>query len=121
MIVAGKAAGIRSPGIRDGGRSIGCDDVRVKIDEPLAGDGSAGAAHAVGGVAGRAGETVVQMASMFAEAGICHDLTQVMALSAKGVRSVNAKVRAGKKIGDQLARGRGLAQLIAAFEDMRPF
>ena len=121
MIVAGKAAGIGSPGIGDGSRSIGCDDVEVKIDEPLAGDGSACAAHAVGGVADRAGEAIVKVASMFGEAGIGHDLARVMAFSAKGVWPVDAEIGVGKEIGDQLAGRRGLTELIAALEDVRPF
>lgn len=82
VIVTREAAGIGSPGIGDGGRSIGGDDVDVKIDEPLTGDGAAGASHAVGSVAGRAREAVIEMASMFGEAGICHDLSEAMALSA---------------------------------------
>ena len=51
MIVAGKAAGVRSPRIRDGIASIGRDDIDVEIHEPLSGNGSAHAAHAMRGVA----------------------------------------------------------------------
>ena len=50
MIMAGQAPGIRRPRIRDGCRAIGGDDVDVKIDEALAGEGAANAAHTVCGV-----------------------------------------------------------------------
>ncbi len=120
VIVAGESAGIGRVRIRDRRCAIRSDDVGVEIDEALAGDGSAGASHAVSGVASGARETIVEMTGMLGEAGIRHDLSEAVALPAESVRPVDAEIRVGEKIGDQLAGCRGLAEFVTALEDVRP-
>lgn len=120
MIVAGKAARIACPRIRDRSRTIGSDDVDIKIDQPLARDCPADAAHTMSSVAGRAGEAIVDVPGMLAETGVCHDLIRIVALGAKGERSIHAEVWAGKEIGDELAWSGGLTELVAPLEDVSP-
>lgn len=120
MIVARKAARITGPRIREGGGSIGSYDVDIKVDQSLAGNGPAGAAHTMSCVAGRAREAIIDVPGVLAETGIRHDLAWVVALGAKGERSIHAEVWAGKKIGDELAGSRSLAELVAAFQDVSP-
>lgn len=100
MVVAGERARIGRVRIRDRRCAIRSDDVGVKIDESLAGDGSAGASHAMRGVAGGARETVVDVPRVFTETRVGHDLSQAVALFAESVRTVDAKIRVGKEIGD---------------------
>ena len=53
--------------------------------------------------------------------GVLHNLVgQIVALAAQGVRPVDAQVGIGKEIGDQLARRRGLAEFVAALQDVGP-
>lgn len=120
MVMAGKAARITGPRIRKGRGSIGSDDVHIKVDQALAGNGPADAAHTMSSVAGRAREAIVDVPGVFAETGIRHDLAWVVALGAKGERSIHAEVWAGKKIGNKLAGSRSLAELVAAFQDVSP-
>lgn len=120
MIVTGKAARVARPRIRNGSGSIRSDDVDIEVDEALAGDGPADATHAVRRMAGRARETVVDVPSVFAEAGVRHDLGGIVALHAKGERSIHAEVRAGKEIRNQLAGSGGLTELVTALQDVCP-
>lgn len=120
MIVTRKAAGIARPGIRNRSGSIGSDDAGIKVDEALTGDGPTDTAHAMRSVASRAGEAVADVPGMLAETGIGHDLVGIVALCAKGERSIHAEVRAGKEIGNELAGRRGLAEFVAALENVRP-
>ena len=82
MIVTREAARIAGPRIRDGGGSIRSDDVDIKVDQTFTGNGSADAAHAVSGMAGRTGEAIIDVPGVFAETGIRHDLIWVMTLRA---------------------------------------
>ena len=73
-LVAGQYAGIRGAIVGDGKAAIRGHDIHVKIDEPLTADGSAGGSHAVGGVAGGAGEAGVDVAGVPAPArGALHN------------------------------------------------
>lgn len=120
MVVAGQAARVAGPRIGNGSGSIGGDHIDIKVDEALAGDCSVDAAHAVRGMAGRAGEAVVNVPGVFAETGVGHDLVWIVALRTKSKRSIYAEVRRGKKIGNELAGSGSLAELVAAFQDVRP-
>lgn len=120
MVMAGKAARITGPRIREGGSSVGSDDVDIKVDEALAGNGPADAAHTMSSVAGRTREPIIDVPGVFAETGIRHDLAWVVALGAKSERTIHAEVGAGKKIGNKLAGSRSLAELVAAFQDVSP-
>ena len=120
VIVAREAASIGRSRIGDGRRAVGGDDVDIKVDEALAGDGPVDAAHTVRSVAGGAREAIVDVPGMFAETGVGHDLVRVVALCAKGEGSIYAEVRAGKEIGNGLAGSRSLAELITALEEVRP-
>ena len=70
VVMAGKSAGVGSPRIGDGKDAATGDDVHVKVDEPLAGDGSAGAGHAVRNVADKARKTVVDVPRVLAKARV---------------------------------------------------
>src|SRR5208282_1581479 len=94
--------------------------IEVKVYEALSGDGSAGAAHPVAGVAGGAGKAVVDVAGMLSEGGIGNDVGEVVALSAQGIGADDAEIRTGKEIDDQQTGSGGLAELVAAFENVRP-
>lgn len=120
MVVAGETAGVGGARIGDGSRSVRPDDIDVKIHEPFARNGCAGAAHAVSGVACGAGKAIIDVPRMFAEACICHDLIQVVTLSAKRIRTIDAEIRIGEEVVDQLARRRRLAEFIAALKNVRP-
>ncbi len=72
------------------------------------------------GVAGGAGETIIDMTRVLGEAGIRHNLVRVVALRAKGKRPIYAEVRRGKKIGNELAGSGSLAEFVAALQDVRP-
>lgn len=87
--MAGQTAGICSPGIGDWGCSVRRDDVDVKIDEPLSGDAPAGAAHPMRSMASRTRETLVDVLRVLAETRVSHNLCQVVALPAKGIRAVH--------------------------------
>ena len=100
MIMADQAAGIRGAVVGDRSRAVGGDDLDVKIHQAFAGDVARLRAHAVGRMAHRARESVLlNVAGVFAEAGVIHDLVEVVAL---GAQSIGAAARAA--LG---AQGRG--------------
>src|ERR1700741_3921081 len=72
-------------------------------------------------VAGGAGNAIVNVPGVFAEAGVSEDLTQIMALRAQSVRTVDGEGGVGEKIGNDLTRRRRLTELIAAFQQMAVF
>lgn len=119
--VAGQRAAVRGAVIGDGQRAVGCDHVDIEIDQPLATDRSACGSHAVRSMAGGAAETGVDVIIMVVPAGVLHDLVlQIMALAAKRIRPVYAQVGIRKQVRDELTGHGGLAELIAAFENVCP-
>ena len=114
VIVTGQRAGVGSTRVGDWVYAIRGDDVEVKVDKPLSRNRPAKVAHSMSRVASGAGKTVIDVARMLAERRISHDLIHVVALPAEGVRPIDGQIRIGKKIGDQLAGQRSLAELITA-------
>ena len=83
--MADQAAGIRRAAVGDRSATVGGDNLGVKIHQAFARNGARLCAHPVGRMARRAGESVLNMAGVFAEAGVIHDLVQVMALGAQSI------------------------------------
>lgn len=121
VVVASQTARVCGPRIRNGIGSVWRYQVEVKVREPLAGNAPASAAHSVGGMACGTGEAVINMPGVLGKAGVRNDLVQIVALRAHRIGTVHAKVRARKEIRDQLAWQSGLAELVPALQDVRPF
>lgn len=88
--MAHQRAGVRGAGVGDRRASIRSDHVDVEVHQTLAGDGSASCAHAVGGMANRAGEAGVDVTAVVVPACIGDDVVKVVALAAHGVRTLDA-------------------------------
>lgn len=68
----------------------------VKIHQPLPADIRIDAPYAVRGVTYRTTETSIDMTLMLVEAGVRHDVTEVVTLAAHGVRPVHAEIGISK-------------------------
>lgn len=121
VIVTGETAGICSPRIGDWECSVRRDDLDVKVDEPLSGNGPARAAHPMRGMAGRARKSVVHVPGVFAETAIGCDFFQVMALSAERIGAIATQIWNWEEVGDELPGPRGLAEFVTALKDVSPF
>ena len=114
-------AGVRCAIVGDGQSGIGCDDVDIEVDQPFATDGSAGGAHAMGGVADRAAEPGADVVAVMIPACVLHNLVaQVVAFLAESVGANGAQIGRWKENGNGLAGQRRLTHLVAAFENMCP-
>ena len=83
MIMTHQAAGVRCTAVRDGCRAVGGDNLDIEVYKALAGNSARLRAHSVGRMASRAGEAILSyVAGVFAEAGVIHDLIEVVALGA---------------------------------------
>ena len=119
--VAHQHAGIGAAVVGDGGAAVGSHHVGVEVDEPLAGDGSAGCAHAVRGVAGGATEAGVDVVAVLDPACVLHDLIgQVVAFATERVGPNDTEVGIGKQVGDQSAGSWGLAELVIPLQNVGP-
>src|SRR5271165_3911842 len=119
--VADEGAAVGSAVVGDGRVSVGSDYLQVEVDQALAGDVAAAGTHAVRGVAGRAGESGVDMRGVLIPAAVAQHLSgNIMALGAHGVGAVHAGIWIGIKIADALAGAGGFAELVAALQQMRP-
>ena len=119
-LVTCEHTGVGRAVVGDGRGSILGYDVDVEIHEALSADAWVGASHPVGGVARRTGEAGVDVALMLGEAGIRHDAAQAVALAAERVRTIDAEIGIAKEIIHQLPGRDGLAEFVAALEDVRP-
>jgi hypothetical protein len=70
MTMACEAARICCALVGNRGTRVGSHDIRVKIHHSFAGDRASLPAHTVCGMAGRAREPIIDVASVLAEAGI---------------------------------------------------
>src|SRR5436305_11866898 len=75
-------------------------------------------------VAGGAGESVIDMKRMLAEAAICNQLCEIVAFRAHRVRAIRRRIenRIGEQIRDSGSRGRSgrnLAELVAALQQVQ--
>ena len=120
VIVAHQSTGVLAPVVRDRDAAVGGNYRGVEVHHTLAGDCSRHTAHAMRRVTGRAGEAVIDMVGVPAEAGVVNDLVQVVALGAHCVRSRDAQVGIREQIGYRSAGNRCLAELVAPFENMPP-
>ena len=123
MIVADQTAGVGGAAVGNRDTAIGGDDVDIKIHEAFAGDGPRLCAHAVCGVANRAGEAILDMPGVLAETGVRDQLIEVVALRAQRVgaaisSALGAQDRVGKQIRNQPAGSGRLTELIPAFHDV---
>lgn len=73
-VVAYQGAGIRGARVGNRRATIGSDHIDVEVHQPLAGDGPASCAHAVGGMANRAAEAGVDVITVMVPAGIGDDV-----------------------------------------------
>ena len=121
-LVAHQCARIRSAVVRDGHSPIRGHHIHVKVDQSLAAHVSVAASHAVCRVAGGTGEAGVEVAGVLIPTGVLDDLAgQIMALSAHAVGPIHSQIRIGEEISNPLPRSGGLAEFIAALQNVRPF
>lgn len=118
--VADQCASASGTVVGDRRRTVGGDYVDIEIDEPVAGDIGVGASYSMGSVTHRAGESVVDMASVLGEGGIGDDLGEVVALAAEGVGPGNREIGIRKEVADGGARRGGLTNFVAPFKNVRP-
>jgi hypothetical protein len=118
-LMANQDAGVGRAIVGDGQATVGADDIDVEVDQALAADGSTDGSHAVSSVAGGAGKTCNDMASVLIPTGVFHDLVgEIVALGAQAIRPVDTEIGIGKEIRDWLPRQGRMAEFIAALEDM---
>ena len=122
--MADQATGVGGAAIGDRNRAVGGDDFEIKVHQALAGNAARLCAHAVTRVAHRAREAVLNMASVFAEAGVIQNLVEVVALGAQSIgAAVRAALSAQAGVREEVGNGRAgsscLTELIPAFKDMR--
>ena len=124
-IVANQAAGIRRTVVGNGSPAVGSDDPDIKIHQAFARNGARLCAHTVARMADRAGESVLlNVAGVFAETGVIHNLRKVVALGTQRVgaatgAALGVEARIGEQIRNRLARNRRLTELIPAFQNVR--
>ena len=125
VIMADQAAGVRRTVVGDGRRAVGSDDVDIKVHQAFAGNVARLDAHPVSRMAYRARESVLlNVASMFAEAGVIHDLPQIVAFGTQSIRAtagaaMGADGGVWKQIGNNLAGSGRRTELITALQDVR--
>jgi len=120
VVVAGQVAGVGGAGIGDRAGAIRRHHIEIKVHQPLAGNAPVHGSHSMRRMAGGAGKAVVDVPGVFAEGRVCGDVCQIMAFSAQGVWPVDAKIRSGKQVCNQLPWKGGLAELVAPLQDVRP-
>ena len=125
VIMAHQATRVRRAVVRDRSRAVGGDDVGIKIHQAIARNGARLGAHSVGSVACRAGEAILfYVAGVLAEAGVIHDLIEVVALGAQSIgaaagAALGAQGRVREQVRNELSRKRRLTELIPALQDVR--
>ena len=120
VIMAGKTAGLCGARIGDRSCAVRRDHVGVEVDEPFARNAPAGAAHAVCRMARGARKPVVDVPPVLTEACIGGDVLQIVTLCAKRVRAVDAEIRTGVQVRNELPWRRCLAEIVSSFEDVGP-
>ena len=125
MIVADQAAGVGGAAVGDGSRAIRRHDVLIKIHQAFAGNIAGLRAHSVGRVAHRARESILlNMAGVFAEASVIHDLRQDRGTSRTTHRGRRLappsalRFGLGKELVTSLPGTWRLAEFIAALENV---
>jgi len=125
VIVADQAAGVHRAVVGDGEGAIRSDDLEIKIHQAFAGNSPRLRAHAMRRMAHGAREPILDhMPGMLAKAAAIHDLGEIVAFGAQGVRSaicttLGAQVGIGKQIRNEFACHGRLAELISSLQDMR--
>lgn len=119
MAVAGQAAGIGRPIIRNRIPAIRCDYINIEIDEPVSRDSAALSTDPMSRMAGGASKPIINMSGVLAEAGIGQDLAEIVTLRAQGVGTVDRQVRIGEQVHDGSSRRCRLAEFIMPFEQMQ--
>ena len=123
--MADQATGVRRAVVRDRKRPVGSDDLGIKIHQAFAGNAARLCAHPVARMAYRARESVLlNMASVFAEAGVIHDLIEVVALGAQSIgaaarAALGAQAGVGEQVGNERTGSPRLTELVAAFQEVR--
>lgn len=116
--VTNQNAGVRGPGIRNWEAAVRGDHIDVEVHQSLSGDGPAARAHAVGGMANRTSETSINVVAVLVPACIRDDIIEVMTLATHRIGALDAQIRVGIQVGNQLS-GRGrLVKLVVALEDV---
>src|SRR5215469_4141991 len=117
-VVARQATRIPGAVVHNGSTAVLRHDPSIEIHHSLARNASGDSAHTVCGVANRTRETVVKVVGVAAEAGVTHDLGEVVAFDAHAVGTGGTQIRIGKKIRYRSTRNRSLTEFIAPFEQM---
>lgn len=120
VIVAGKAARICGPRIRNGTWPVWCDHSNVKIHEPFPRNVGVAAPHSMGCMTRGTREAVIDVPGVLGKACIAENLRQIVALPAKSVGAVHTEIGARIEIGDQQPGARSLAELVTALKNVRP-
>src|ERR1035441_8884363 len=126
VIMADQATGVRRMVVRDRSPAVGGDYVGIKIHQAFARNVARWCAHPVGRMAYRARESVLlNVAGVFAEAGVIQDLREIVALGTQSIRAADGAAlcaygRVREQIRNELARNRRLTELIPALQDERP-
>jgi len=116
--MTGQTARIYSLHVGNRDFAIRSNHIKIEIHHPLSRNRCHLGTHSVCRVANRAGKSVVDVASVLAEASIAHDAGQVVTLGAKGIVASRSQIGREIQVHDRLTRGVRLAHIIAALQDM---
>ncbi len=132
VIVAGERAGVGSAIVgnrraEEARARVLSHNFQIEIHHALAGDIRRIWAHAVSGVAHRAGESCVDVQRVLAKAGIGKNVGQVVTFGAQRIRAPGSRIgNGGKKVRDCASRSGcwrkswgDLAELVTALKNMR--
>src|SRR5205807_3208767 len=100
-VVARERASVRALVVTHRRTRIRRHHIRVEADQTLPGCVRTAVAHAMPRMAGRTAKSRIDVLRMFREAGILHDIRQIVALRAHRVRTVHAEIRVRKHISDR--------------------
>ncbi len=118
-LVAGQNASVAGAIVGNRRAIVLPDDIRVKVHQTFAGDIWRDRTHAVGGVAGGTGKTILRdVVAVSGEAGVGHDVAQTMALGAHPIGPGKAEVGIRKQVRDHCSGRRRLAELVVVLKNV---
>src|SRR5215467_2164137 len=118
--MTGEGAGAAAAIVGNARTAVWRHDVDIEIHQPLSCAVHLVGCRAVRCVAGGAGESRADVGSVLGETRVSHDVIQVVALAAEGVRPVVAEIRIWKEIRDRLPRRGRLTEFVTPLQDMGP-
>ena len=102
--VTDQGAGASDAIVRNRCSTVGSDYIDIEVDEPLTRYAAICASNAVGSVAYRAGEAVVDMARVLCERRVGNDLGEVVTFAAQGIGASHGQVGIGQQVSNGTAR-----------------